>query len=634
MTHRLLLACWLLVALLAGLLITLSVPGPALAQDVGPAAPYQAQISDHLRQELAAADGLVSFLVILREQPDAGVLVSAAGEADATARHRALYSTLTAQAKLSQAGLRAWLDAQNIDYTPFYLVNMVEVHGDLALAEALSTWPEVDRLVRNPQIVQSNRTASALPPGWQEWEIQGAQATAALPYGLAQTQADAVWALGYRGQGIIVAGEDTGVEWEHPALQPAYRGWMTSTMTATHAYNWFDAWGRDPVLDSECPLDPQIPCDDDDVGFGTQPSRHGTHTMGTMVGDATSMGDTVLGMAPGAQWIACRNMRDGVGTPASYTACFQFFLAPYPQGGDAFTDGRPELAPHVINNSWGCPPEEGCDVNSLRQVVETLRAAGIFVVASAGNNGRNGCRTVLDPIAIHDATFSVGALDEAGTIAGFSSRGPVTVDGSNRLKPDLSAPGVSVRSAGHQNNGAYTYDNFLSGTSMAAPHLAGAAALLWSATPSLTRNIDLTEQVLIKSATPVYDASCLEGPQVPNPTYGYGRLNILSAVELAQHPVTFTLTVSNTSGTALSGRRVTLIDTLTGYRYTQLTNEQGQARWRPTLPGAILFAGEYTVTVEGSCPVTLASPVTLAEGVTDARGVTIHCRWLPVVENG
>ncbi|MCB0137318.1 MAG: hypothetical protein KDD75_19605, partial [Caldilineaceae bacterium] len=77
------------------------------------------------------------------------------------------------------------------------------------------------------------------------------------------------------------------------------------------------------------------------------------------------------------------------------------------------------LAPHVINNSWGCPPSEGCDAASLRQVVETMRSAGIYVAASAGNGGP-GCGTVNSPIALHDAVTSVGAHGSTGALAGFS----------------------------------------------------------------------------------------------------------------------------------------------------------------------------------------------------------------------
>ena len=172
--------------------------------------------------------------------------------------------------------------------------------------------------------------------------------------------------MGIRGQGVVVGSQDTGVDWDHPALRSAYRGWNSQTQTASHAYNWFDAFGRNStdVNIYRCSPDAQVPCDD---------GSHGTHTVGTMVGDASAEGGAVLGMAPGAEWIGCRNMRGGVGTPGSYTTCFEWFMAPYPQGGNPLTDGKPELAPGIINNSWGCPPRKGvtltrCARSSIRCV--------------------------------------------------------------------------------------------------------------------------------------------------------------------------------------------------------------------------------------------------------------------------
>ena len=182
-----------------------------------------------------------------------------------------------------------------------------------------------------------------------------------------------------------------------------------------------------------------------------------------------------------------------------------FSSLPIPRAAIRLHEGRPDLAPHIISNSWSCPISEGCDQDSLRATVEVVRAAGQFVVAAAGNEG-SACSTVMSPIATHDAVFSIGAHDSSGTIASFSSRGPVTSDGSGRLKPDLSAPGVGVFSARAPD--AYSTS---SGTSMATPHVASAAALLWSAAPSLIGDIDLTEQVLIKSAVPVPVSQCSGG---------------------------------------------------------------------------------------------------------------------------
>ena len=586
------------------------------AQPVEPAAAGAAKIDQALQAELDAAASTTSFLVILDDQVDASAIGQGAGAGPdaALARRRAIYAALAAQARASQAPLRAWLDAQDVDYTAHYLVNMVEVRGDGAVAAALAQRPEVARLVRNPAV---NGLQIDTHPQWQTLLTLPMRAGAAtLPYGLIDTNADDVWALGFRGQGIVVAGQDTGVVWDHPALQPAYRGWDSTAMTATHAYNWFDAWGRDPALDSECPLDPQLPCDDDLF------ANHGTHTLGTVVGDATVMSDTVIGMAPDAKWIACRNMRDGFGTPASYTACFEFFLAPYPQGGDPMTDGKPELAPHVINNSWGCPPSEGCDAASLRQVVETMRAAGIYVAASAGNGGP-GCGTVNSPIALHDAVTSVGAHGSTGALAGFSSRGPVTIDGSLRPKPDLTAPGMSVRSLGRNAN----VNAYLSGTSMAAPHVAGAVALLWSAVPTLTNQVELTEQILIKSAVPVSDTACFcAGPaQSPNYSFGYGRLDILGAVTLASEPVSLTLQFSDTAAMPLTGITVDLVDERTGFRYSQVTDAEGETAWRGETAGHLLFAGDYSIEVAGVCQTPFVEQLRLAPGAALQQAWQIDC---------
>ncbi|MBK8047250.1 MAG: S8 family serine peptidase [Anaerolineales bacterium] len=222
------------------------------------------------------------------------------------------------------------------------------------------------------------------------------------------------------------------------------------------------------------------------VDFG----GHGTHTLGTVLG-------ANVGVAPGVQWIGCTNLQRNLGNPAFYLDCLQFMLAPYPQQGDPFRDGDPLRSANVLNNSWGCPEKnEGCDPQSLQPAVEALRAAGIFVVASAGNEGPL-CSSLDSPIAIYDAAFTVGASDINRNLAPFSSAGPVTADGSGRIKPDILAPGVQVPSAYPTN--AYTE---LDGTSMAGPHVAGVVALLWSANPDLIGDIDRTEALMIDTATP------------------------------------------------------------------------------------------------------------------------------------
>jgi len=202
-------------------------------------------------------------------------------------------------------------------------------------------------------------------------------------------------------------------------------------------------------------------------------------------------------------------------------------LAPFHQDGDPFIDGKPELGANVLNNSWGCPEVEGCDAETFLPAVKALKDAGIFVVASAGNSGYGGCSTVQDPLAIYEEVYSVGAINENGDIAGFSSLGPVEVDGSGRIKPDIVAPGVDVLSS----YPGSTYE-INSGTSMAGPHIVGVVALMWSANPNLIGNIERTREILNSTADHVTGVSpvCGEQGQIPGNSSGYGVVNAYKAV--------------------------------------------------------------------------------------------------------
>ncbi len=324
----------------------------------------------------------------------------------------------------------------------------------------------------------------------------------------------------------MIAGQDTGYEWTHPALQASYRGWDGST--ATHDYNWHDAIHElnpmnDTTVQNPCGLDTVEPCDD---------HSHGTHTMGTMTGEAPN---EQIGVAPQAKWIACRNMERGYGTPSTYIECYEWFLAPTGLNGN-----NPDVskAPDVINNSWGCPEIEGCNPSNfttMETVVNNLKASGIVVVVSAGNSG-NGCGSVSTPSAIFENSFSVGASNIIDSLAGFSSRGPVMVDGSMRMKPNVSAPGVSVRSSILNGN----YASF-SGTSMAGPHVAGVVALMVSANPSIRGDVEAIETILENTAVPLQeqddDCGGTLASQVPNNIYGYGRIDALAAVNAATNYV-------------------------------------------------------------------------------------------------
>jgi uncharacterized repeat protein (TIGR01451 family) len=494
--------------------------------------------------EATAGSAKADLLVILREKADLSAVQELSTREE---RVRYVYDALRATALRSQASLRAELDSMGVEYRPFYIVNMIAVRGDRDLVTRLVTRPEVARVATNPQVRQP------LPqPDASQLRLQAA---GAIEWNVAQINADEVWELGYTGEGIVVAGQDTGYDWDHPALIDQYRGY--NGITVTHDYNWHDAIH---THGSDCGADSPFPCDD---------NGHGTHTMGTMVGDDGA--GQQIGVAPGAQWIGCRNMDEGVGSPTTYAECFEFFLAPYPVGGDPFTEGEPSLAPHVINNSWTCPEDEGCDWDSLLDVVEAVRAAGIVVVASAGNSGP-GCYSVRQPPAIYDAALSVGATNSADTIASFSGRGPVTVDGSGRLKPDISAPGVDVWSSVPGTGYGRS-----SGTSMAGPHVAGTVALLWSAASELVGEVDATEWALARTARHKTSTQTCGGDDlndVPNNVYGWGVVDALGAVqstvlniEIAKRvdvtsglwdcSLDYTITVSNTSPFTLTDILIT-----------------------------------------------------------------------------
>jgi subtilisin family serine protease len=247
--------------------------------------------------------------------------------------------------------------------------------------------------------------------------------------------------------------------------------------------------------------------------------------MGTIVGDDGA--GNQIGMAPGARWIGCRNMDRGNGTPLTYTECFQWFIAPTDLSGN---HPDPSKAPDVINDSWLCPPSEGCtDPMMLQTLVQTVRAAGIVVVASAGNTGPD-CSTIVWAPSLYDPSFTVGATDATDAIASFSSRGPV-IQGTNTLiKPDISAPGLMIRSSALK----ATY-SVSSGTSMAGPHVTGLVALLISAHPELRGQVDGIERIIEHSAvhlTSAQNCGGLSGALIPNPVFGWGRIDALAALGL------------------------------------------------------------------------------------------------------
>ena len=442
--------------------------------------------------------------------------------ADENARGWYVYNTLTEHAALTQAPIRDMLSSQGVSYTSFWAANMIIAEGDRSLVEAVAARPDIRAIESNDVTdwIQDEDTPESTDEG---------NAVAATTPGVNNVNAPPLWNLGYTGQGIVVANQDTGMRWTHTAIRTKYRGWISGT-TADNNYNWWDAihvqlagdGGTASPATNPCGRNITAPCDD---------QGHGTHTTGTIVGDDFGVGGTgtnQVGVAPGAKWIGCRNMDQGNGRPSTYSECFQFFIAPTDLNGQ---NPDPTRRPHVMNNSWGCPPSELCAANTLKTIVENTQAAGIFVVVSAGNDG-SACSTVQDPPAIYAAAFSVGAINgSTNALTSFSSRGPVAIDGSGRMKPDLVAPGQSVRSSLRTSDTSY---GNMSGTSMAGPHVVGAVALLWSARPNLVRDIPRSEYLLTRSANlavtvPNNSTGCGGIAPTPNNHFGWGRVDVLAA---------------------------------------------------------------------------------------------------------
>ena len=458
------------------------------------------------------------FMVVLADQAD---LSGANAFSTKSEKGRFVRDTLLSKSQATQAPVLKWLDEHRLEHRSFYIVNAILVKGRAEDAMALALRSDVSRVEGNPQIKNS------LPqPGPAVEAPMQPVAPATIEPGIVYTNAPSVWAEGFTGQNIVIASADTGVRWTHNALKPHYRGW--DGVTANHDFNWHDSI-HDSV-GNPCGNNSPVPCDD---------FFHGSHTTGTAIGDDGA--GNQIGMAPGAKWIACRNMDEGTGTPARYIECMEFFLAPTPVGGG---QGDPTKAPDVTINSWGCPTSEGCSVTTLQSAVEAQAAAGIMMVVAAGNAG-SACSTTIDPPSFYDASYTVGALNTStDTIAIFSSRGPVTVDGSNRTKPDITAPGTNTRSATNTSDSAYT---FASGTSMATPHIAGAVALLWSAHPELQNQIDVSQTALNDAAHFISSTQCgSAGP--PNNVYGWGRVDILAAVDAGGGDITLTARARTRNG--------------------------------------------------------------------------------------
>jgi PKD repeat protein/subtilisin family serine protease len=495
--------------ILAGLIAALS-----LAFAVSSAGEIDPGLADIMSS--APADQPVSVLVYLSDRVDLQAITSEMDSRNATLRlrHETVVTALQEKAESTQGGITAYLDelkAQGYvkDFRAFWVANVIAVEAPANVVEMLSRRSDVATVYFNYEV-------ELIEP--VEIEKDDGGAITAVETGVQAVRAPEVWAMGYTGAGVLVANIDTGVDGDHPALASRWAGVADSRYEGHPEWAWFD-----PYLGQN-----DFPYDN---------GGHGTHTMGTVCGGAP--GDEI-GVAPGAYWMAAAPIDRGGGisrTVSDIILSFEWMVDP---------DGNPTTnwdVPDVCSNSWGVTTSHGyppCD-ELFWSYIDACEAAGTVIVFSAGNEGTSGLRRPGDRATDDYRNCAVAAVDantSGWPIAYFSSRGPTycTPDGSAAIKPDIAAPGVSVRSS--YPGGGYVS---MSGTSMASPHVNGVIALIRQANPNL--GVDQIKQI-------IYDTAYDLGPSGEDNSYGWGMIDAYEAVMMALGgaPPTADFSGSPTSG--------------------------------------------------------------------------------------
>jgi subtilisin family serine protease len=457
----------------------------------------QVEVSPRLADVLArsSATDYIRTLVFLDDQVDILGLDEQLYAENASQQRRIelVQNALQQKAEATQGPLRARFaelyDAKKIfQYRAYWISNMFFIEAVPEVIYELMGNSRVAILDLDDVLETDEHIVEGPAP---DESVAGSEA------GLKIINADKLWKMGFTGQGRMVMNIDTGVHLAHPALSSKWRG--------NNGSPWYHTW-FDPISPtSTAPFD----C-----------GSHGTHTMGIMTGMVP--GDTV-GVAPDAHWIAA-GVTDcpGASYPSMNIAAFQWAMNP-----DSNVTTISDM-PDVINCSWRDPYATDECTGIYVQTLSAVEAVGIAVVFSAGNSGP-GSSTITAPKNINVDEVSVmcvGSIDGAlylggstNPISSFSSRGPSKCGGTGSLliKPEVSAPGANVRSSvptGYANN---------SGTSMAAPHVAGAVALLKSFVPTLTGK-------QIKMA--LYQTAKDLGTVGEDNTYGMGLIDIYAAYQL------------------------------------------------------------------------------------------------------
>ena len=526
---------------------------------------------------LPSRETTLPFILYLHEQAD---LSAAYQISDWNERGQYVYDQLRASAESSQMGLRQAWSQRSVrgtvtKFEPLWIVNAILVEGDTTALNYFASFPEVAAI------------ESPLRPEFPPEPIVNGRSETAISWGVEYIHAPQVWQKGIDGKGIVIGVIDTGIDWEHPALKEHYRGW--DGQTATHDYNWFNP---EPESAEKC-TDPAIPCPE---------SSHGTHVTGIAVGGDA---DNQIGVAPGAKWI------HALGCCPSETALLaslQWMIAPTDLQGN---NPKPELRPHIVNNSWGGAGGR----QTYHAALQALHASGIVVTVSTGNSGPF-CGSIGSPPDDRFA-LSVGNFINSGDISRSSSRGPSPFSG---VGVDVAAPGTGIFSS--LPSGQY---GSTSGTSMAAPHLAGMVALMLQANPTLIGQVDMVREWVRRSADSALapDDSCpnYPGDQTPNTAFGWGRIDAERAVSLVTEGVSWFGRIESAAGEPIAEAQIGLTNGVV--TVTQTTGKDGSA----TL---IVPPDLYTVTASatGYQPVTITD-LSITDAITAMQ--TVSLTLLPTV---
>jgi subtilisin family serine protease len=425
-----------------------------------------------------------SILTTLQEKNSANVIVSFKGSdtakivnelktqklATRANRANAVYQALKGHADATQAKvlqeISKFKSNSATEVTQLWTTNQVIIKkADRRLFEQLLAFEEISHIAEEQffELPKRNSRHSFAANSTEQW-------------GVVAIGAPEVWKAGYKGEGVVIANIDSGVRGTHEALKDGFR----------QLNGWYD-----PVYKTPEPVDT--------LG-------HGTHTMGTILGRSHG-----IGVAPEAQWIACRACPDEMCSTAELLLCGQWTVCPTDVEGN---NARCDLGPHIVSNSWGFGRNQ-----FFHNIVNLWIAIGIIPVVSSGNFG-NSCGSILSP-ADHDNAIAVGSVDSNDQVSFFSGRGPVTATGI--MKPEVAAPGVDIFSATHQSDASY---ELMEGTSMAAPHVSGLIALLLSRKPDLIQSqIEVLLLLGAQRIAPVNQTCGVRDDIYPNNHVGSGRIN-------------------------------------------------------------------------------------------------------------